>query len=321
MTLQLHIAIASTTSKPAEVDANLAQIAAFARQAGRDGADILLTPEMSATGYGPYPDVLALAEAAGDGPIYRALAGMARETGVVVTAGFVEAAADKRHLSHYAVYPDGAFVVQRKHRVTLAERPLDPGVELQPPDYINAPPADPADPGQPKTLNFRVFEVNGVRCALVICLDGGIPALFDHLHAQGVHAVLLGSGAGGRREDRVTTEELRGEAGRATFMKWLEMTFFPGGLVADCLRTGMSFAAVNLCGFDGREKYHMGHGMIVTPLGEVPGFFHGLPNLDRQRAMYAHAVVDLAATATPYPPAPFPGKEGGDQVCVQPTTK
>ena len=230
---------------------------------------------------------------AGDGPIYHALAGHGAETGVVVTAGFVEAAGDKRHLSHYVVYPDGTFAVQRKHRVTLAERPLDPGVALEPPDYDNAPPADPADPGQPKELNFRVFEVKGVRCAVVICADGGIPSLFDRLHEQGVNVILLGSGAGGRREDRVTTEELRGAAGREIFMKWLELTFFPGGTVAECLRTGMAFAAVNLCGYDGRKQYHMGHGMIVTPMGEVPGFFHGLPNLDRQRAMYAHAVVDF----------------------------
>ncbi len=267
MASQLHIAIASTTSKPGDMDGNLAQITDFARRAGRDGADILLTPEMSATGYGPYPDVIALAETAGEGPIYRALAGLARETGVVVTAGFVETAGEKRHLAHYVVYPDGAFVVQRKHRVTLAERPLHPGVELEPPDYVNAPPADPARPGQPKELNFHPFEVNGVRCAIVICADGGIPTLFDRLHAQGVNAILLGSGAGGRREDRVNTADVAHRAGREIFMKWLEMTFFPGNTIADCLRTGMAFAAVNLCGYDGRKQYHMGHGMIGDPHG------------------------------------------------------
>jgi hypothetical protein len=33
--------------------------------------------------------------------------------------------------------------------------------------------------------------------------------------------------------------------------------------------------------------------MIITPMGEVPALIHGLPNLDRQRPMYAHAVIDL----------------------------
>jgi hypothetical protein len=38
----------------------------------------------------------------------------------------------------------------------------------------------------------------------------------------------------------------------------------------------------------------MGHGTITTPMGEVPALIHGLPNLDRQRAMYAHAEIDLS---------------------------
>jgi len=28
-------------------------------------------------------------------------------------------------------------------------------------------------------------------------------------------------------------------------------------------------------------------------MGEVKGFFHGIPNLDRQVPMYAHAVIDV----------------------------
>lgn len=56
---QLHIAIASTTSKPGKVEENLKQIAEFARRAGDNGAQLLLTPEMSATGYGNYPVTLS----------------------------------------------------------------------------------------------------------------------------------------------------------------------------------------------------------------------------------------------------------------------
>ncbi|HEY8665825.1 MAG TPA: carbon-nitrogen hydrolase family protein, partial [Tepidisphaeraceae bacterium] len=138
----IHVGILSTCSKPADVDGNLDQIASFARQASADGVDILLTPEMSATGYGPYEDVLALAEIAGQGPIFRRLAEIAKETNVVITAGFVEQGPQPaiRYLSHYVVWPDGQFIAQRKNRATLAEKPLCPGVELIPPDYVNAPP-------------------------------------------------------------------------------------------------------------------------------------------------------------------------------------
>ena len=68
---------------------------------------MLLTPEMSASGYGGYPEVLATAEVAGHGPIYTALAEMARREELVILAGFVELDGEHRYLAHYAVWPDG----------------------------------------------------------------------------------------------------------------------------------------------------------------------------------------------------------------------
>src|SRR5438309_533175 len=116
----IHIAIGSTLSRPGNVRANLSEIAEFAKRGQDVGVDVLLTPELSASGYGPYPEVLATAEKAGAGPIYETLAAVARATSVVICAGFVEASGDKKYLAHYAVFPAGNFVVQRKHRVTLA---------------------------------------------------------------------------------------------------------------------------------------------------------------------------------------------------------
>lgn len=288
----LHIAIGSTTSKPGAVADNLRQIAEFAAQAGRDGADLLLTPELSASGYGPYPEVLATAEPAGNGPVFQALVGMTRKSGVVVCAGFVEACGDKRYLAHYIVYPDGRFVVQRKNRVMLTERPLDPSGELIPPDPAH-PSGDPADPGQPRQPQFSFFEVKGARCVVAICADSGIPGLDDLLEKAGVEVLLVPTGAGGERKDRVTTEELRTEAGRQKYLHWLERVFFPGASVVTCIERRRALGAVNLCGYDGKKHYHLGHGMIITPMGEVPALIHGLPNLDCQRPMYTHAVVDL----------------------------
>jgi predicted amidohydrolase len=289
---QIHIAIGSTTSQPGAVAENLRQIAEFAAQAGRDGEDLLLTPELSASGYGPYPEVLATAERSGEGPIFQALAGMARENGVVVCAGFVEAFCDKRYLAHYAVYPDGQFIIQRKHRVMLTELPLNSSGELIPPDPAR-PSDDPADPGQPRVSQFSFFEVKGVRCAFAICADSGITGLDDLLEKEAVEVLLVPTGAGGERKDRVTTEEMKTPEGRAKYLHWLERVFFPGKSVGTCIERRRAMAAVNLCGFDGRKHHHIGHGMIITPMGEVPALIHGLPNLDRQRPMYAHAVIDL----------------------------
>jgi len=281
----IHIAIVSTISKPGAVEANLRQIADFAEQAGRDGVDLLLTPELSACGYGAYPEVLATAERAGEGPIFQALKQMSQGNHLVVAAGFVEAYETKRFLAHYVVFPDGRFVVQRKNRVRPSELPLDPAAELTQPD--------PAEAGQPREPMLVFFEVKGVRCVVAICADSGIDGLHDLLAAQGVELLLVPTGAGGSRDDRVTTEELRTEAGRQKYLHWLERVFFPGASVIDCIRHKRALAAVNLCGDDGQRHSHLGHGMIITPMGEVAAFFHGLPNLDRQRPMYAHAVIDL----------------------------
>lgn len=288
----IHIAIASTTSKPGQVVQNLQQIREFAERAGRDGAHLLLTPELSASGYGPYPEVLATAEIAGEGPIFIELSSIARDNQVAIAAGFVEACNGKRYLSHYVVFPDGRHVVQRKNRVMLTERPLDPSGQLHPPD-TSQPNYDPADPGQPCQPQFSTFELAGVRCAVVICADAGITRLNEILAEQRVQLLLLPTGAGGDRKDRVTTEDLRAEAGRQKYLFWLEKVFFPGPTVIDCIQYRRALAAVNLCGHDGLNHYHIGHGSIITPRGEVAALLPGLPNLDRQRPTYAHSVVDV----------------------------
>ena len=81
--------------------------------------------------------------------------------------------------------------------------------------------------------------------------------------------------------------------GRENYARVLETVFFPGASIADCIARRRALLAVNLCGYDGQRHHHVGHGMIINAMGEVPGFFHGIPNLDRQRPMYAHAEVDF----------------------------
>jgi len=238
----IHIAIASTTSKPGAVADNLAQIAGFVEQASRDGANLLLTPELSASGYGPYPQVLATAERAGTGPIFQSLARMARQSRVVVAAGFVELSDAKRYLAHYIVYPDGRYLVQRKHRVMLTEWPLDPAGELIAPDPAH-PSADPADPGQPRAPHFEFFEIKGVRCALAICADSGIPTLNDLLAQARIELLLLPTGAGGQRQNRVTSQDLRTDAGRQKYLQRLQEVFFPGASILDCIKHRRALAA------------------------------------------------------------------------------
>ena len=171
MTRLLTIGIASLTAKPGDREYNLAQITWAAQHAARSGCDLLLTPEMSATGYGGYPEIIACAERAGDGPIYEHLAALAQRTGVVMTAGFVEDAGATRYLSHYVVYPDGNVVVQRKNRVTPREQPLDAAVPLF---FDDTEEIGHVDANQ---AYWQFFSVKGVRCGIVICADLGVKQL------------------------------------------------------------------------------------------------------------------------------------------------
>jgi predicted amidohydrolase len=267
----IHVAIGSTASKPGDVAGNLRQIVGFARRAAEDGAVLLLTPELSASGYGSFPEVMATAEVAGSGRIYRGLVRAARFTGVVIGAGFVEVEERRRFISHYIVWPSGRFTIQRKRTITPGERPLDAGHAI-----------------------WKSFKVNGVRCGLAICADVGLLGVNRQFLDQRVQLLLLPTGAGGRRQDRVTDRELRTARGRSKYLKILEQVFYPKVWVADCLHRRRALAAVNLCGYDGLRYYHVGHGFVISPMGEVPAFFHGRPNLDRQRPMYAHAMIDLS---------------------------
>lgn len=283
----LTIAIGSTRSIPGDLPGNLAQIAELARLAAAHGADVLLTPELSASGYGGYPEVLATAEVAGAGPIYRELAALAARFDLVVLAGFVESADGRRYLAHYAVWPDGHFVVQRKHRVTPLESPLEPSVELY---FDDTEEIGHVPDGESR---FEVLEIGGARAAVVICADLGVRGLDDLLEAAGVNVLFLPTAAGGTRTGSVTAEELRDPAALESYISAAAAHAFPSDAVRSSVRHGRAFAAVNMTGFDGRSLYHGGSGCIVDPTGSVEATIPGSPVLDRQAPRFAVGRVHI----------------------------
>jgi predicted amidohydrolase len=289
MTRLLHIGIASLCAKPGDIAGNIAQIQWAAQQAAHVGCDLLLTPEMSATGYGGYPEVVACAEVAGNGPIYTHLATMAHQMQIVLMAGFVEQHANQRYLAHYVVYPDGRFVVQRKNRVTPREYPLDAAVTLyfdesEEIGHVHASDAD-----------WQFFMVKDVRCGIVICADLGVKQIHTYFQQEQVELMLLPTGAGGTRNERMLTADLLDPAGVGIdgyfdAMKW---ACFPGDGIKECVRYRRALAAVNMCGYDGQHFYHGGQGSIIDTFGDVHAIIAGIPNLDRQRPRFAHAQIDF----------------------------
>jgi predicted amidohydrolase len=285
----IRVAVGATCSKPGDLAGNLAQVDGLSARAALAGCDLLLTPELSATGYGGYADVIACRERAGQGPIQRSLARTAARDHLVVCAGFVEEDGAKSYLAHYAVFPDGAFVVQRKHRVTPVEAPLDPAVPLV---YDGSEKIGHVRPGDE---SFHVVTVKGVRCALVICADLGVRGLGPLLQSLGVQLMLLPSGAGGQPEERVMEAELATDEGREKLARILSAPLPDPGLVVDNLRFRRATAAVNMAGWDGRDHWHGGSGSITGPRGDVLAVLPGCPVIDRARPMLAWADVEVMA--------------------------
>ena len=285
----LGIALGSTFCRIGDLSYNLAQIAQFAHQAKQASSHILLTPELSVTGYGPYPEVVALAEVAGDGPAYQGLASIARSTGVAIAAGFVEKHGHGPGISHYVVFPSGEFTVQRKFRVTPFEFPLvsalaahSPGEEV--PEKLPF-----------EELSFPVFELQGIRCAVVICADFGIVELQDYFDTLGVQALFGPTGAGGNVDERVRTSDLSSPEGCEKYLAALEKAFFPKAKgVFECITHRRALAAVNQTGWDGRKCAHIGDGSVVSPRGEMPVVICGVPNLDFQRPAFGAGNIPLS---------------------------
>jgi predicted amidohydrolase len=84
------------------------------------GADIVVFPELSATGHNGSPEVVRDAEAA-DGPIYATIAKRAAERGVFVSYGFAELHRGTHYNTQALVGPHGLVGLQRKTHASYDE--------------------------------------------------------------------------------------------------------------------------------------------------------------------------------------------------------
>lgn len=139
---------------PGGTAANLAAIDRAAAAAARAGAAVLLTPEMSATGYNIGDRVAALAEPA-DGPLFQQVAATARRHGVAIVYGYPERADGAVYNSVQAVGADGAALAN--YRKTHLFGNLD------------------RDHFRPGATLLAQFDLGGLRCGLLTCYDVEFP--------------------------------------------------------------------------------------------------------------------------------------------------
>jgi NAD+ synthase (glutamine-hydrolysing) len=181
-----RIALAQIDATVGDLAGNAALVAAAARAARLERADLLLTPELGLTGYPP-EDLLGRGGFVRDARAELDRLALACE-GVVAVVGFVDEI-DGRWCNAAAVLSSGAVrAVYHKRRlpnygVFDEERYFEPG---------DAP---------------LLFDVDGTTCALTICEDVWVPELVAEAASLGASVILnvsaspFHAGKGGEREE------------------------------------------------------------------------------------------------------------------------
>lgn len=137
-----------------DVSSNLDALTAAAERASDAGASILVTPEMSTTGYDIGDLVRRRAEAA-SGPIFSRLAAVAARTGVAVVYGYPELGENGVFNSVQVIGADGNALVN--YRKTHLFGDLDRGH---------------FEPGDDPVVQF---EIEGLTCGVLTCYDVEFP--------------------------------------------------------------------------------------------------------------------------------------------------
>ncbi|WP_170429812.1 carbon-nitrogen hydrolase family protein [Ruegeria arenilitoris] len=140
--------------------------------------DLLVLPELFATGYN-IGDLIADRAEPADGPIAKAIAVLAKAHGVAIHYGFAEADREVVYNSAQCIGPGGTRL--GGHR-KLA---IPPGFE-----------GDHFTPGQGCTL----FSYRGVRIATLICYDAEFPETARHVASMGAELVLVPTALGAQWE-------------------------------------------------------------------------------------------------------------------------
>lgn len=163
-------------------DGNLERARQLVSRAASQGAEMILLPEACLSGYTVREPMDVWAEPV-PGPLTQALTGLAREFGLVISAGLVEEGlSGSIHLTQVLAGPDGLVGLYRKTHLGPTEKDLfEPGAMLP------------------------VFERNGVKFGIQLCYEGHFPEI-SLTQALGGAEILLIPHASPREEPDLKLE-------------------------------------------------------------------------------------------------------------------
>jgi predicted amidohydrolase len=255
----IRVAAAQFEHRDNDKTYNLSRIHDLTRRAVEQGAEIVSFHECSICGYTflqrlERQAIAGIAERVPEGQSIRDLIAIAREFGVVVMAGLIEAAGDGRFLNCYVtVGPDG--FIARFHK-------LHPFIS----PFIS--------PGE----SYRVIDLLGVKIGFLICYDNNLPENVRITTMLGAEVIMMPHVTGctpsptpgrgpvarelweNRDRDPVSLrQEFQGPKGREWLLRWLP---------ARCWENGVYGVFSNAIGIDD-DTVKPGLAMILDAFGEV----------------------------------------------------
>jgi predicted amidohydrolase len=248
------------THRPSDKRYNIARVRDFVAEAASAGVQLLAFPEMCITGYWHVirmerQEVAAIAEPVPSGASTRALLDLARQSGIVIGAGLIEAEGDRFYNSYVVAEPDGRHVVHRKlHAFESAH--ITPGDRFT----VFA-----------SSLGCRIgvltcYDNNLIENPRITALLGADILLAPHQtggtaskspHAMGLIEPALW--AARDRDPAAIEAEFRGDKGRGWLMRWLP---------ARAHDNGMFLVFSNGVGEDSGEV-RTGNAMVIDCYGRI----------------------------------------------------
>jgi predicted amidohydrolase len=173
-----HLAVGQSPAELPSTEERLVWLENALPKAVAENADLLLLPELFATGYNIGDDLIARAQPA-DGPFAQKVAALAKTHGVAIHYGFAENYGGALFNAAQCFGPDGRRLASHRK---LA---IPPGFEQ---DYFT--------PGQGCSL----FTYRGMRIATLICYDIEFPETARHVASLGADLILAPTALGAQWE-------------------------------------------------------------------------------------------------------------------------
>jgi hypothetical protein len=270
-TRSLHVAVAQIHSGGA-IESTLQRVERQITAASAVGAELILFSECALHGYDydmTPESVRGVAEPV-NGPHCRKIHELAEKHRISVLIGFFENDAGSIFNSMLIACPGESLRTARKHVLTSSELSAE------------------ITPGRRER---EVVEINGVRCALIICADGGMEGLSEDLQRQGVDYRLCPTGGGGKMTDMLRAHALQSPEGRSRYEKNRPRVFNIAPILSenDCPFSG--FASANALGPVGHQTCHQGHCMIVDNQRVMRAQIPGTIVLEHMQDQMVHALL------------------------------